>query len=872
MKNIYKFFSSIFILVLLIGCAEDFSDNNEFAKNVVPPSNVSATFDITQDNTGLVTITPTGENAISFIVDYGDGSAVSSSIKTGGSVQHTFKEGNHTLKITATGLNNLTTTSDVPLVVSFNAPENLQVTIENDAVVSKKVNVTATADWATVFDLISGEAGADPVTANIGEIASFTYKEAGTYTIKVVARGAAIATTELSQEFEVTAILAPTVSAPTQPDRPASTVLSIFSDKYNDIVGTDFYPWWWQSTQYEEYDLDGDKMIKYSKMNYQGVQFAAAQDVSNMEYMHIDVWTASPEFENLEISLISASNGEKPVLAKLNQDQWTSFDIPLTDWTSQGLTIADMHQLKFAINPYIGDGAGVVFLDNIYFWKENSVELPIKFDNEEMFEEKGGFKFELSKDPDDSSNNTGKITTSGEWWDTAEITMDVPIEIVSGSDNNVSVRFYSPDDSEHRLMMKLENKDDPNGSEYVEMSKTVNSKGWHNLTYDWSTITQQAYPNNNSAFDGTGSFERLVFFVDAGDPNWGSGGTYGAAGLEFHLDDIIKGVPVTSSQALFDDFEGSGTITWVEDNAGANVVDNPYGSGKVLKYEDTGAQYANIRFDLAADHSKKFDLNANDIFSFKIYIPSNGITGTSPNQISVKLQDGNPATNNNQPWVGQFEVVKKLELDKWQNVYVDFSAVANETKFSRIVFQVNGENNYDSVTAYVDDFYYEAPQSHDDFEGNGNIAKWEDELEDMQIIDNPVKGTINNSDKVLIYHDKGGQFYANIRYYLASDNSVSFDLTNANKITLDVYMTSSDLTGSQDNKLWLKLQNGNKSEPWVGQITAEKAVELDKWQRLTFDFSDQSSATEFTRMLVQFNGEANNDQVKAYIDNVFIHR
>ena len=33
MKNIYKIFSSIFILFVLIGCAEDFSDNNEFAKN-----------------------------------------------------------------------------------------------------------------------------------------------------------------------------------------------------------------------------------------------------------------------------------------------------------------------------------------------------------------------------------------------------------------------------------------------------------------------------------------------------------------------------------------------------------------------------------------------------------------------------------------------------------------------------------------------------------------------------------------------------------------------------------------------------------------------------------------------------------------------
>ena len=122
---------------------------------------------------------------------------------------------------------------------------------------------------------------------------------------------------------------------------------------------------------------------------------------------------------------------------------------------------------------------------------------------------------------------------------------------------------------------------------------------------------------------------------------------------------------------------------------------------------------------------------------------------------------------------------------------------ASSTEYSRIVLQVNGENNNDKVTAYIDDFYYEIPQSHDDFEGNGNIAKWEEELENMQIIDNPVKGSINSSDKVLVYQDQGGQQYANIRYYLASDNSISFDLTNANKVTLDVYMPSDGLTGSK---------------------------------------------------------------------------
>jgi hypothetical protein len=869
MKNIYKLFCSIFVLLLFVGCEDDFSDTTDFA-NVAPPSNISASFEVTQDNTGLVTITPSGEASISFVVDYGDGSEVSPSIKNGGNVQHTYKEGSYTVKVTATGLNGLTATGEVPLTVSFKAPENLVLTIANDEVKSKKVNVTLTADFATMYEYYPGVDGVDPVTANIGESLSYQYAEAGIYNVRVVAKGAAIETTELTQEFEVTAILQPTVSAPAQPDRPSSTVISIFSDKYNDLTGTDFYPWWWQSTQYEEFDLNGDKMIRYSKVNYQGVQLAEQQDISKMEYMHIDVWTASPEFENLEISLISASNGERPVLAKLTQDEWTSFDIPISDWTSQnGFTINDMHQLKFAINPYNGDGAGVIFLDNIYFWKENSVELPINFDNEEKFEGKGGFQFNLSTDPDDSSNNTGKITTSTEWWDTAEITLDVPIEIVKGADNNVSVRFYSPNDDKHRLMMKLENKDDPNGAEYIELSQEVSSKGWHDLTYDWSTKTTQNYPNDNQPFDGTGSFEHLVFFIDAGSPEWcgDCGPTYGQT-LDFHIDNIIKGLPPDPLYPLFDDFEGNGSITWADDAVGMTVVDNPHGSGKVLKYEDTGGQYANIRFDLKADHSAKFDLSTNNIFKFKIYIPSADLTGNQDNKVELKLQDG----SKERPWEGQHGVSTMLELDKWNNVYIDFSEKSSSTEFSRIVFQVNGENNYDNVTAYIDDFYYEVPQSHDDFEGNGNIALWEKEVEDMQIIDNPVKGTINSSDKVLVYHDQGGQQYANIRYYLATDNSISFDLTNANKVTLDVYMSSSGLTGNQDNKLWLKLQNGNKERPWEGQITAEQAVELDKWQRLTFDFSDQSSATEFTRMLVQFNGENNYDSVMAYIDNVFIHR
>ena len=80
-----------------------------------------------------------------------------------------------------------------------------------------------------------------------------------------------------------------------------------------------------------------------------------------------------------------------------------------------------------------------------------------------------------------------------------------------------------------------------------------------------------------------------------------------------------------------------------------------------------------------------------------------------------------------------------LTLDKWQSVLVDFSEKAASTEFSRIVFQVNGENNNDNVTAYVDDFYYEVPQAHDDFEGNGNIPAWAEDAAGMSTVDNPYK-------------------------------------------------------------------------------------------------------------------------------------
>ena len=153
-------------------------------------------------------------------------------------------------------------------------------------------------------------------------------------------------------------------SSASVPQQRASRVSSIFSDAYTDLAGVNFFPNWGQSTQFDYFDLNGDSMIKYSNLNYQGIEFGSQVDASGKDYMHIDVYT--PDVSNLEIYCISATNGEKFVTKALTADQWNSIDILVSDFTDQGLSVSDLIQFKF-VDP---DGnAGTIFIDNIYFYE-----------------------------------------------------------------------------------------------------------------------------------------------------------------------------------------------------------------------------------------------------------------------------------------------------------------------------------------------------------------------------------------------------------------------------------------------------------------------------------------------------------------------
>ncbi len=357
---------SLFVLTIFLGCSSDESSNIDL-EGVSAPANIAALTTVTQDNSGKVTFIPKGEGVTQFKINYGDGSPESDYFGSGGTTTHAYKEGVYQTKITAMGISGKTTEVIQPVVVSFKAPENLKVVITNDISVSKKVTVKATADFALFYDVYFGEAGKpEPISANNGESVSYVYKEAGTYTIRVVSKSAAIKTTEYTEQFAAKLVLNPTTSATTPPNRPAGNVISIYSSKYTNVAGTNFYPNWGQSGGYSEFDLNGDKMLNYTNLNYQGIALAdnVTIDVSGMDYIHLDVWTA--DLQKLETSLISKTNGERPVTKDLIANQWTSIDIPISAFTSQtNFKVADIFQLKL-----VGTPAGKnVFIDNIYFYK-----------------------------------------------------------------------------------------------------------------------------------------------------------------------------------------------------------------------------------------------------------------------------------------------------------------------------------------------------------------------------------------------------------------------------------------------------------------------------------------------------------------------
>lgn len=199
---------NIFLIVVLLFAAfacEKEIDNLDKLNKVNAPSILSVTYDIKQDNSGLVTIMPQSEGVTGYRVKFGDiENEVPAEFSLNEKITHTYAEGEYMVEIIGLGLTGLTAAYQADLTVSFSAPENLSVSIQVDDVNPRIINVSATADFATVMDIYFGEVDdEEPVTVLPGETASNFYEEPGDYTIKVVARSGGEATTEYTEVITI---------------------------------------------------------------------------------------------------------------------------------------------------------------------------------------------------------------------------------------------------------------------------------------------------------------------------------------------------------------------------------------------------------------------------------------------------------------------------------------------------------------------------------------------------------------------------------------------------------------------------------------------------------------------------------------------
>jgi hypothetical protein len=247
------------------------------------------------------------------------------------------------------------------------AAATVRLKVEQDGDTTKYVEMdkTTVAGWQTLtFDCTV------PVTAPYAEATvynkasvlfnfSTSVKSAGeTWYFDKVTYNPTTATTYVPP----VAATDPTVK-PATPTHLAASVISLIGTTYGDMVGIGVNPGWGQSTVQSSITVQGDLILKYASLNYQGMELSPATgiNVSGKTKLHIDVWAATTT--TLDVFLISANPTlEQAYPLNPTTSGWNSFDIPLSSYTTPDQT--KIFQLKF-----VGTPAGnTVYIDNLYFW------------------------------------------------------------------------------------------------------------------------------------------------------------------------------------------------------------------------------------------------------------------------------------------------------------------------------------------------------------------------------------------------------------------------------------------------------------------------------------------------------------------------
>jgi hypothetical protein len=160
-----------------------------------------------------------------------------------------------------------------------------------------------------------------------------------------------------------TPVAAPMVHAPTQPNRNAADVVSIYCGKYADLAGTVIGKSWGEATNASDITVEGDLTKQLLQFNYQGVVLAKPINLVGFQKLHVDFYQTNQT--QIKLSILHVGGNDITKLLTITNQGWNSFDIPLSDFA--GLKLSNVHQLKLEGAPTQGNTT--VFFDNLYFYK-----------------------------------------------------------------------------------------------------------------------------------------------------------------------------------------------------------------------------------------------------------------------------------------------------------------------------------------------------------------------------------------------------------------------------------------------------------------------------------------------------------------------
>ncbi|MFT7033944.1 MAG: hypothetical protein ACJA2S_002453 [Cyclobacteriaceae bacterium] len=670
--KILKYTLSFLFATFLAACTTN-NDIFEVVENISAPSNINAIFSISQDNTGMVTITPIGDGAISFDVFFGDSSGEHEVVVVGETLSRIYAEGNYDVRIVGQSLSGETAEAIQPLVVSFRPPENLEVTIGVDATNNFLVNVSASADFATFFDVYFGDATNEvPTPLMIDETISHVYDEVGDYVIRVVALSGGTATTEYS---ETITILNPLL-LPLDFEDP--TLNYAFTDFGNVVSSVVVNP---DQSGVNTSATVGQTLKPVGAEVWGGTFLSLDEpiDFSSLQNVAVKVW--SP-VSGIVVRLKLENATDPDIFAEVDavNSVASGWETLTFDFSGADLT-QEYHKVVLFFD------FGNVGNDTTYYFDDINLAQSIggtfeMFQNFEgvapIFTDFGGIgATEVVPNPMvgglNSTNNAAQFTkaTGSEVWGGTFFELSDQVIEFAGS-KQIRIKSYSPA-AGLVVKLKLENADASITHEVDMMTSAVNS--WEQITFDFVDAPSAQY-------------NRVVIFYDFGNP--GDDAVYYFDEMEVGEGGLVS----TVAPLLIEDFEGTAPVFTAFGNIDDTTIEaNPNMSGinptalAASQIKTAGSEvWAGTFFEVTTP----LDLNSYSKISTKVYSPTAG------SLVKLKLENADASI------VFEVDITSSITND-WEELVYDFSA-APAADYTRIVFFFDFGNPGDGTTYYIDEF------------------------------------------------------------------------------------------------------------------------------------------------------------------------